>query len=113
MSMSRKFQVAVVAVLALAIGLGLHELLPTSKLASTPTLEGLPGRHLQPPWWEVVSFHSTATTSTYVVPSDVLFATDSSMIDSHGASVLDALVPKLRKARSVTVAGCTDSVGVP
>jgi outer membrane protein OmpA-like peptidoglycan-associated protein len=111
MTMSRKFQVAVVAVGALALGLGLHQVLPTSKLTPAPTLESLPGRHLQPPWWEVVRFHSTSKTSTYVVPSDVLFATDSSMIDSYGASVLDGLVPKLRGARSVTVAGCTDSVG--
>jgi outer membrane protein OmpA-like peptidoglycan-associated protein len=54
---------------------------------------------------------STGDETSYVVPSDVLFPTASAVISPQGQGVLQELVPELHDAVSITVGGCTDSVG--
>ena len=106
-----KLSIAAVLILAVAGGLVLHRLVPGAESVVPSQLGALPGRNLQQPWWEAITFRSTSTTRTFILPSDVLFASDSSIINSDGRAVLDSLVPQLRKAYSVTAAGCTDSEG--
>ncbi len=111
MDMSRRVKVGAAVLLALLLGFVVHELPPAGQAVGAPVLGTLPYRHLQPPWWEAVHPDGPPSLRTYVVPSDVLFATDSSTIDSQGQSLLIGLSPELRGASSITVAGCTDSIG--
>lgn len=111
MKASRIIAIVAGVILALLLGFGVHQLLPAAPASRTIALGPLPGRGLQPPWWEAVSVQTASHTRTYVVPADVLFATGSSTISQQGQSVLDQLAPQLQGATAVTVAGCTDSVG--
>jgi outer membrane protein OmpA-like peptidoglycan-associated protein len=106
-----KLSIAALLIPAVAGGLALHRLVPGAESVIPSQLGALPGRHLQQPWWEAITFRSTSTTRTLILPSDVLFASDSSNVNSDGRAILDNLVPRLREAQSVAVAGCTDSVG--
>ncbi len=111
MSSKRVRQILLAIVLALAFGTTVHIL--TARHASTQTaaLAALPGRHLQVPWWEEIGATTTSEHATYILPSDVLFATGSSVISALGRADLRSLVPKLRHATSVLVAGATDPRG--
>lgn len=110
MTKTRKSLMGVVFALAILSGVGGNNVAGAVQPegAGVAGLASLPGRHLQPPWWEAVK---TTSPNTYVVPGDVLFAFNSTVIDVHGQSVLVRLVPQMRGARSITVAGCTDGVG--
>lgn len=75
----------------------------------------MPGRGEERAWWEMVTevrrdSHNVGTT-TYRVPSDVLFRVDSSVLDRNGSACLVDLAPKLKNAVAVVVAGATDSTG--
>jgi outer membrane protein OmpA-like peptidoglycan-associated protein len=50
-------------------------------------------------------------TTTYHVPSDVLFPVDSASLDDAAAGALAALAPELRDATAIVIAGATDSTG--
>ncbi len=80
MNIPRNLIVGLFVVLGATLGFAVHYLIPTAKPAAAAQLGSLPGRHLQPPWWEAVSSRMTPTASTYVVPSNVLFASGSSAI---------------------------------
>ncbi len=108
---NRTAVIALALVLGVGLGLLFHQFEGTTKLEPIAAIGDLPGRHLQTPWWEAVKGTQTPTLSTYVVPADVLFSSGSAVIDSQGKNVLARLIPQLRVARSVTVAGCTDAVG--
>jgi len=79
--------------------------------ASGSGFRSLPGRHLDPPWWESVQKTSNGVQSTYVIPADVLFASESSNVNESGRRTLLALVPQLATAMSIRIIGCTDGVG--
>ena len=74
-----------------------------------------PGRGLDPPWWESITVQPPPPGTkvvTFVVPSDVLFATDSATVDTPGRLDLMRLVrTQLQHAKTVMVAGATDSRG--
>lgn len=96
--------------IALSIGLAPHASTATS--STNDAIGSLPERHLQPPWWQEVATKATTPNTVQVtVPADVIFATDSSAIGADGLATLRSLVPKLERSTSVTIAGCTDSVG--
>jgi outer membrane protein OmpA-like peptidoglycan-associated protein len=100
-------------ILGILLGVALSRLVDNgNKPLPSVALTALPGRHLQPPWWEEIhkQRHSTHLI-TYTVPAAVLFATNSSVIDAQGQAALRGLVPTLAGAQSVLVAGCTDNVG--
>jgi flagellar motor protein MotB len=97
--------------LSIALGVVGDRLFPTRPSMSPAVLSSLPGRHLEPPWWEMTTIRTTANETTYVIPSDVLFATASSAVSSHGRADLLRLIPVLHGAGSVIIAGCTDSIG--
>ena len=104
----RGFVVAV----AVLLGLLTDQLLPRASVSAPTALSSLAGRHLQPPWWESVIIHEKSPGSiSYTVPADVLFGTNSFVLTPAGQSALRALVPELTRATSITIAGCTDSVG--
>jgi len=75
------------------------------------------GRHLEPAWWEAISFSATPTTPqmrtvTIVIPSDILFATDSYTVDAQGKAIItQKIAPLLKGASTVTLAGATDHTG--
>jgi outer membrane protein OmpA-like peptidoglycan-associated protein len=102
----------VAVALAAVLGLLMAQVLPRASVATPSVLGALPGRHLQTPWWEAISYHMDSPDSvSYTVPAEVLFSTNSSTISGAGQGVLRALVPQLRGAASIIIAGCTDSVG--
>jgi outer membrane protein OmpA-like peptidoglycan-associated protein len=107
--MNRNHKICSGALMALSVicGIGLQMSLGVGPAAAAG-ISSLPGRHLQPPWWEAVQ---NPAPDTFVVPGEVLFGFNSTAIDAHGESVLTALLPRLRNAQSITVAGCTDAVG--
>ena len=75
-------------------------------------LAPLPGRHLQPPWWEaVVESAPSGGSARITIPAAVLFATNSSIMTESGDRVLRQLAPEMRGAIWISIAGCTDSVG--
>ena len=102
---------ALVAAVA-GLGFGLAKATPRVQPAAPVGLGSLPGRHLQPPWWEAVIQSAPTTASVrFTIPAAVLFATNSSAITESGDRVLRELVPEMRGATWIWIAGCTDSVG--
>lgn len=105
-----RYGIAIACGLLIGI-LGAHVLHP-EPTNRPDALGALPNRHLQPPWWQAVLVQAPSPGSVQVtVPADVLFATNSSTIDADGLAALQALVPLVARATSVTIAGCTDAVG--
>lgn len=102
----------VLIAVATLVGLLIAQVLPRGSIGAPDSLGTLMGRDLQPPWWEAVTSHTPSPDSaSYIVPADLLFSSNSSTIGADGQSVLRALVPQLAGATSITIAGCTDSVG--
>jgi len=105
-NITQKYRLGVLA--AVVVGTAF---LSTSCAAAGTGLGSLPGRHLDPPWWEAVQQTTNGRESTYVIPADVLFASGSSVVDESGQRTLLALLPQLATASSIRIIGCTDHVG--
>ena len=104
------------AVLALASGAAVTMGLSSSAERSRAiTLQAPPGRGREKPWWESIAITfptPSAPTTTFTVPADLLFETDSATIDSGGRAELALLAQaQLSDAKSIVVAGATDSRG--
>ena len=74
-----------------------------------------PGRGFDKPWWEsitVTASKSDPKVVTFMVPSDVVFATDSATVSETGRLDLVSLVrTQLLAADGIVVAGATDGRG--
>ena len=89
----------------------------STPVASQPILVTT-GLHLEAPWWEAIQVSRAQSnlgptrTLTVVIPSDVLFATNSYSVDANGREVLaNQIAPLLRSAESIELAGATDDTG--
>jgi outer membrane protein OmpA-like peptidoglycan-associated protein len=112
MTRFRTARLCAAVAMALVLGVTLHEVLPRPRPTRVASVGPLTGRHLQVPWWEDVKIYPSAPHQvTYVIPGTVLFDSGSSAISAQGHAFLISLVPKLRGATKVTVAGCTDPIG--
>lgn len=109
-------------VLALVVGAlsGALPLLSPRPDSGSASTQNPPGRGLEPAWWESIAVGSVGSETTpdqrprttYRIPADVLFETDSAVIDQSGRANLLALATgKLAKALAITIAGATDSRG--
>ena len=89
-------------------------LAPAQVSRSVPS-SAIPGRGLDRPWWEsitVTASKSDPKVATFVVPSDVVFATDSATVSDAGRSDLVGLArTRLLAADRIVIAGATDSRG--
>jgi outer membrane protein OmpA-like peptidoglycan-associated protein len=103
-----------VAILAAGFGVtaGLILLAPAGTSRAV-VLRSPPGRGLERPWWESITVADptpNTATVTYVVPADLLFATDSATVDETGQhELVDLARTQLRGASAVVIAGATDS----
>jgi len=105
--------VLAIAVAGLACAATIN-LLPGSTPARAAAMAEPPGRGLETPWWERITVIPPVHhgTTTYVVPADVLFSTNSATIDDAGRDQLIGLAhTTLTPARKVVIAGATDSRG--
>jgi len=107
---SKNRNTLIMLVLAIPIAFIWFNLTGSSKLTDQ-AIGVLPGRGQEPPWWQDVSIVQSPNKETYVIPGDVLFESASSTITPAGNSILLAMLPSLRGAIFITVAGCTDSRG--
>jgi outer membrane protein OmpA-like peptidoglycan-associated protein len=99
-----------VAGLAAGAVAGLFLLVPPDMLKPVAMADP-PGRGQEVPWWEAIVEVPDPGTTTYQVPSDVLFPVDSAIVDVDAAHALAALAPDLQDAVAVVIAGATDSTG--
>jgi outer membrane protein OmpA-like peptidoglycan-associated protein len=89
--------------------------LAPAQIARPVTLSPPPGRGLDRPWWEAITVTASKSdpkVATFVVPSDMIFATDSATVSDTGRSDLVRLArTQLLAAHSIVIAGATDSRG--
>jgi outer membrane protein OmpA-like peptidoglycan-associated protein len=89
--------------------------LARARASRSVALSPPPGRGLDRPWWEsitAVASKPVPKVVTFLVPSDVVFATDSATVSETGRSDLAGLArTKLLAADRIVIAGATDGRG--
>jgi outer membrane protein OmpA-like peptidoglycan-associated protein len=90
-------------------------LLAPAQIPRSVALLSPPGRGLDKPWWESITVKRSRPNPnvvTFVVPSDVVFATESATVSETGRLDLVGLTrTRLVNATKIVVAGATDGRG--